>query len=114
MRNPEQFLERRTFKRIQSNIPVKFYYGNSVYFGTLTNFSDSSMFVSTNKILFPLHSQCEIFIPSINNESLKISAKVIRLADTDGYYNGMGVHLLNVPKDYLAFQESFRHIIKAE
>lgn len=114
MGNPEQFPERRTFKRIPSNIPVKFFYGNSVHFGIVTNFSEDSMFVSTSKSLFPLHSQFEICIPSINDDALRLSAKVARLSRTDGYYNGMGVQLLNAPEDYSALLEKFSSYFRAE
>jgi hypothetical protein len=102
MGNTEQFPERRAFKRIPANIPVKFFYGSSVYFGTVKDFSENSMFVSTNRILFPLHSKLEIFVPSIHHGALKLSVKVARLAKTDGYYNGIGVQLLNETEENLA------------
>jgi hypothetical protein len=102
MGKAEQFPEGRAFKRIPANIPVKFFHGNSVYFGTVKNFSENSMFVSTSNIFFPLHAQFELFILSTNNRFLKIPVKISRLVKTDGYYNGMGVQLLNVREDYLA------------
>jgi hypothetical protein len=105
---PKQFMERRAFERMSANIHVKFYWDNTVYFGTVTNFSVNGMFINTIKIIFPLCSQFEIFIPSINNKVLKLPVKVSRLAERNCIYYGMGVELLNIPEDSLEFINDMR------
>jgi hypothetical protein len=102
MEDSEQFVERRAFERISSNINVKFYSDNAVYFGTVTDFSANGMFVSTKYNPFPLYAQFEIFIPSINNEELLVPVKITRLANSNGICYGMGVELLKIPEDSLA------------
>ncbi len=102
MLKSKQYVQRRDCERIESNIQVKFFYGNSVYFGTATNISENGMFVRTKTILFPLTSQFEVLILS-NNSLLKIPVKVIRLETTCDLNYGMGVEILNTPIDYLGF-----------
>jgi len=109
MEDPEGYMERRVFERTPSNVQVKFYYGYSVYFGTITNCSESGMFVRTNKIFFPLHthSKFELFI-LCNNKVLKLPVKVIRIEKMDGICYGMGVELQDITENYLELLCSVR------
>lgn len=109
MENMERYMQERVFERIPSNVQVKFYYGYSVYFGTITNCSESGIFVRTNKIFFPLHlhSRFELFV-LFNNKVLKVPVKVGRIEKVDGIYYGMGVELLDITENYLEFLCSVR------
>lgn len=100
-------MQRRAYERKPSNVKTKFFLGNSVYFGTITNFSENGLFVDTKDIYFPLRSRFEIFIPS-SGEVLKLPVEVRRLAETGDIHYGMGVELLDPPQNYLEFMDSLR------
>ena len=86
-----------------SKIHVKFYSDNAVYFGEVMDYSANGMFIYSKYKIFPLYSQFELFLPSTNNEVLKLPVKVSRLANKNGICYGMGVELLKDPKDSLEF-----------
>jgi hypothetical protein len=90
----------RTVDRIPVLIDVKINYDKSVYIGTLLNISESGMFIRTNKMPSPLQSQIEISI-LLNEEVIRVSGKLIREESIRGYYNGIGVEVLNPPQNYI-------------
>jgi len=92
----------RVFDRIPVLIDVEINCDNKVYKGTLMNLSESGMFIRTNNMPFPLHSQIEISIP-MNEEVISVSGKFVREENIRGYYNGIGVEVLNSPKNYIDF-----------
>jgi len=92
----------RTFDRIPVLIEVEINCDNKVYKGTLMNLSESGMFIRTNSMPFPLQSLIEISMP-MNEEMIIISGKLVREENIRGYYNGIGVELLNPPKNYIDF-----------
>jgi hypothetical protein len=109
MEKQDKNIRRRSFERVISNVPVKFFYGNSVYFGIVKNFSDNGMLISAKKIIFPLHVHLQIELLSpFNNEILVFPVRVSRLIKEDGICNGMGVELLNVTGNYLEIINSLR------
>ena len=90
----------RTVDRIPVLIDVKLNYDKSVYTGTLMNISESGMFIRTNKMPSPLQSQIEISI-LLNEEVICVSGKLVREENIRGYYNGIGVEVLNPPQNYI-------------
>jgi hypothetical protein len=58
------------------------------------------MFISSQNISFPLNSQFNVCIP-LKEDILDILVKIERITKSNGYYDGMGVKLLNLPKKYL-------------
>ncbi len=93
-------LEKRACERIPARI--NFNCCNIDCFGTITNLSAKGMFIRSQKMSFPFESQFEICIP-LKEEMLKICVKVNRLTKSIGYYDGIGVELLNPPQRYLEF-----------
>jgi len=92
----------RTFDRIPVLIDVEINYDKKVYKGTLMNLSENGMFIRTNNMPSPLHSQIEISIP-MKEEILSVSGKLVREENIRGYYNGIGVEVLNPSKNYIDF-----------
>ena len=91
-------MEKRTFKRIPTDL--EFHCFNINNFGTVKNISEKGMFIKSQKIKFPLKMQFEISI-SATEETLNIPVKVNRITKSNGYYDGMGVELLEQPQKYL-------------
>lgn len=91
-------------KRASQRVPVtlEFHCFDTEYFGTVTNLSEKGMFIKSQKICFPLMLQFEISIP-VEQEMLNIPVKVNRMIKSNGYYDGMGVELLEQPQKYLEF-----------
>jgi hypothetical protein len=91
-------MEKRTFKRIPADLDFHCFDINN--FGTVRNISEKGMFIESQKITFPLEMQFEISI-SAKEEKLNILVKVNRITKSNGYYDGMGVELLEQPQKYL-------------
>jgi len=99
------FIEKRTNKRVYTNQGVCIYSSGIIRLGTLINCSEDGMYIQTiikRMTSFPLDSIFEIHVP-LKGEELKILAKAVRLEQTDDFYEGMGVELLNMPQKYLEF-----------
>ncbi|MBI5097903.1 MAG: PilZ domain-containing protein [Nitrospirae bacterium] len=92
----------RTFDRIPVLIDIKINCNNMVVTGTLINISEHGMFIRTNRMPSPIQSQIDITIP-LKDESIHISGKIVREENIQGYYNGVGVEVLNPPQNYLDF-----------
>ena len=95
--------ERRAGIRKTANLEARFFYGNRVYTGTVTNISDRGMFINT-AILFPKDSKVEIML-CLNNKVLKVPVTVRRNVRSDYQCfgtcdNGIGVELLSIPPGY--------------
>ena len=100
----------RTVDRIPVLIDVKIDYDKSVYMGTLMNISESGMFIRTNKMPSPLQSQIEISI-LLNEEVICVSGKLVREENIRGYYNGVGVEVLNPPQNYIDFIDNLLTVL---
>ena len=94
-------MEKRDGERIQANLDVNYYCGNTVCRGTVTNISEKGMFINT-KIEFPFDLNFELHI-ALDNEILKAPATVKRIVRTDNYYGGIGVELQDPAGNYLEF-----------
>ncbi len=91
-------MEKRFFKRIPATI--EFNCNNIDYYGTITNLSANGMFIKSQRINFPLDSQFNLFIP-LKDDFLNLRVKIKRITKSNGYYDGLGVTLVNLPKKYL-------------
>lgn len=101
-----EFMEKRASKRINEKLPVRFAGHNTFYSGTVTDLSETGMFVNS-EIYFPMQSEFEILV-LLKKDILKVPVKIARIEKTGDSYNGMGVELLNLPKKYL------EHLIKLD
>jgi hypothetical protein len=99
------YMEKRTHKRIP--VSLEFHCNKEEYFGAIMNLSENGMYIRSQKINFPLESQFEIAIP-IEDNMFNIPIKIIRLTKSNGYYDGMGVELLKIPKKYLKLINKLR------
>jgi len=99
-------MERRTYERLSAKLQAKLFYADTTHTGTVSNLSESGMFICT-KINFPIDAMFAIALLQ-NGQSFKITVQVKRTAKTCGHYpdieeDGIGVVLLNPPRDYLEF-----------
>jgi hypothetical protein len=94
-------IKKRAFKRFPSHINVRFNCGDTDYSGTITNISKCGMFIKTGRMSFPFESQF-IVVMSLDGGLLHVRVKVIRITKSDDIYDGIGVALLNAPKEYIS------------
>ena len=99
-------MERRSSNRIETNFKARFFYGNFFYSGTITNVSDSGMFINTKRFL-PTDSMFVVII-RLENVLLKVIAKVQRLTATEDNGAGIGVTLVSPSHNYLEFIHSIK------
>lgn len=101
---------RRVSWRIPIQIHVTLYCGSRTYSGTVTNISESGMFIRSDEMILPKGSQFNVSIPT-KEETLDVPVKLIRNVKKDDVYEGMGVELLNPPKGYLDFVENLLFVL---
>ena len=91
-------MQKRAFERISSELESKFFCGNIMYTGTVTDLSENGMFISTS-MCFPFNAVFDVLIP-LDGGVLKIPVRVSRMVKKDGSYEGMGVEVLGKVSDY--------------
>ena len=96
-----KIVEKRATNRISINQKIILSSDNLFSIGTFTNCSEQGMYIKT-AISFPLDSIQEILIP-LKEEILRLAVKVVRIEKKGNVYDGLGVKLLNTPKDFLKF-----------
>lgn len=109
-RVPESTIERRTLKRIPTNIwtGIRHSSENIIFSGTLKNCSENGMYIR-GRILFLFDSKVEILIP-LEKDILRVPTKVTRIVMRGNIYEGIGVEILNPPQNYLEFVASQRNV----
>ena len=100
-------MHRRAFERITVKIPVKFYFGDNNYSGTVKNLSKNGMFIDSNNLCSPFDSEFNVIFP-VHDEVLNIPVRICRITKTEGCYDGIGVALLNPSQKYLEFVGGLR------
>jgi hypothetical protein len=94
-------MQKRAFERIPVGLEAKFFSGNGIYKGIVKDVSKKGMFINTSTC-FPFDTLFEILIP-LKEKELRVPVRVVRIVKTDGFYEGMGVDLMNPPSDYMEF-----------
>jgi len=102
---------KRAFKRIPTNIQVRFFSGIKEFYGTITNLSEKGMFIRT-KVSFPLQPQLRILIHR-KADILWIHALIKSFGISDNIYSGIGVELSSPSQKYLEFVGGFRTVEKS-
>jgi hypothetical protein len=101
--------DRRSSERIPVTVPARFFCGNKVYEGKVTDISENGMFVATDMRL-PKNSRIDIMI-LVNNKVVTIPVSVKRTVNPDIRQDmtsdsGVGVELVQVPQKYADFVKS--------
>lgn len=99
------FTEKRAHKRIDIHQGICIHSSEMIRLGTMTNCSEMGMYIKTimnMDTIWPLGSVFEILIPS-GKGNLRMLAKVVWLFQTGEFYEGMGVRLINIPREYLEY-----------
>ncbi len=94
-------MERRTGLRITARIDARYFHGNMFYTGTVLNFSDKGMFISTKRCL-PDNAMFVVILRVADN-LMKVIARVKRTEGDGECCNGMGVELIGPSASYLDF-----------
>jgi hypothetical protein len=107
-------LEKRTHERIPTKLQARFFLGNTVYAGNITNLSEKGMFISTD-VSLPLNYRLEVLV-RLKGNVLKIPARIRRSVQSDNHLlldsgHGMGVELTNFPRAYLQYVNTLRSAV---
>lgn len=101
-------MDKRAYSRINTTFSVKFLFGNKVYLGTVTNFSEKGMLIHS-ALQFPLEWSSKFKVLIIFKERrIAVPVKIIRLLEFEHYYNSIAVEVHDPPKEYLDFIKSNR------
>jgi hypothetical protein len=99
--NKPSDIERRSSDRVAVGEEVKICEGNLFFSGTALNVSERGMFIGTKK-RFPLEA-ISLIVLRIKNRLFKLPAKIKRSTLETGFYDGIGVELIDPPRDYQEF-----------
>lgn len=92
-------MERRSHTRISTKIDARFFHGNLFYSGSVSNISQKGMFINTKRLL-PSGAIFVVLI-RIENQLLKVIARVKRNVRDNSDGDGMGVELLSPSDMYM-------------
>lgn len=104
-------MKKRAFERIPVNLESRCFDIDN--FGTVTDLSENGMFISSKKISFPLDSKFELSV-NLRTEQIHLPVKVSRVTKSNGYYDGIGVELLNCTNNYLKLVNRLRLVCKSK
>ena len=104
-------MKKRAFERIPVNLESRCFDIDN--FGTVTDLSENGMFISSKKISFPLDTMFEISV-NLKTEKFHLPVKVSRITKSNGYYDGIGVELLNCTNNYLKLVNRLRLVCKSK
>jgi len=98
--------EKRSYRRIPSNLQARVLYGNLIYSGKVTDISENGMFINT-KMNFPVNVVF-LLVVMVNDSVIKIPIKVKRTVRFQKDYSGngssgIGVELVSTPQGYLDY-----------
>ena len=99
MKTKEILTEERASGRIPAKIEAHFIFNGISYTGSASNISETGIFIKACSILPP--ASLFILILETDIGLLKVMAGV-KWIIKQGRYGGMGVELINTPKNYLA------------
>ena len=95
--------ERRSSKRITSNIDTRFFMGNMFYTGNVKNLSKEGMFIKTN-MLVPSGSLFVVII-SVKEKLLRMLSRARRIVEKESSLSGIGIEIIDPPQQYTDFVE---------
>lgn len=99
-------MEKRALKRLPANLQARIFYGNMVYAGTVSNLTETGMFICT-EMSFAVDAML-VSVVLLNSHSVELPVLVKRSGSSkcrpDGVeMSGIGVSILNPPKEYMDF-----------
>lgn len=103
-------MARRISGRISISMDVKLHYGDKSCTGTVTNLSESGMFINTGETDFAENMKCGVSL-TVEDGMLDVPCRIARLVTTNGSDVGMGVVLLDPPRDYLDFVDNLLYVL---
>ena len=104
-------MEKRSFERIYADLDVRFSYGYIFYTGKISNLSENGLFIRTRNCL-PDNSIVLIML-RVENELVKLLARVKRSTKSGNNHDGMGIEILNPQKKYANYIDSLKSIYSA-
>ncbi len=102
-------MEKREHERINVIMAAEFSCGSSYYsqcLGTIMNISENGMRIESCKCL-PLNTEGKIVIFS-NNNDVHVPIKISRLIKDNGFYDAMGIEILNPTLKYIELVTSLK------
>ena len=94
-------MEKRVTKRIKANKEIIFASDKTKRFGLLMNCSEKGMYIRPS-ISTPVNMNYEVRIP-LKKEMLRIPGRVVRIEKNGDVYEGFGLELMQLPKNYLKY-----------
>jgi hypothetical protein len=109
MKTKENLIEERASGRLPVKIEARFFFNGVFCVGSVSNISETGMFIKTRNILPP--DSLIITILKAEHGLLKVIAGVKWILKQDRCA-GMGVELVNTPKDYLALVNNIGYEVR--
>ena len=99
-----EYVNEQACKQTSLKINARYFFGNTLALGDITNITDCCMCIST-KYCIPLNSIIKLFVPYKTNV-LDIPVRVSRYLNRDSLHDVMCVEVNNLSTEYLEFFNS--------
>lgn len=103
-------MARRESWRIHLEKEVKVSCKGEICEGTVKNLSERGMFISIGNGSFPKGPELDIIL-SLNDSTLSIPVRLVRYERADNSNDGIGVELIDPPKQYKEFVDSLLYVV---
>ena len=104
-------MEKRAYKRTNTNLPVKYFCENMIYNGTIENLSENGMYISTTNFL-PCKDQIEMLMP-LKEEMSRFKAMIRRIEKVNDVIFNIGVEILHPPDIYIQYVKNLKTAVKS-
>jgi len=92
-------MNKRACERVPARLALRFPSGNTFCSGNVMNLSEDGMYINS-ETFSPLTSIFEVCV-QLKDGTIKVPVKIVRIVISGNNYEGMGVKLLTLSKEYL-------------
>ncbi len=103
-------MERRSFARYDSDLLLKFFYGSTMFSGSVINCSESGLCISTHSECLPLSYSVKMVLLIKNGVSI-MAGKTARVSKVSDSEINIGVEIIDPPSNYISYVEGL-HVNK--
>ena len=100
-------MDRRSFKRYDSDILLKFFYGSTMFNGNVVNCSENGVCISTHNDFLPCSYQVSLIL-LITDGLSTVKGKTVRISKVSEFELNIGVEIFDPPFNYLAYLDGLK------
>ncbi|MBC8412445.1 PilZ domain-containing protein [bacterium] len=103
-------MEKRKHERIPASLRVIFDTCETDHKGTITNISETGMYIEPDMMWFPFETRLQICIKSAD-KIINLPVRVCRMTKSKTLFKGIGVELVEPSQDYISLVKQLKNDI---